>query len=200
MGDEPITTEIRRATADDIPHLARFQIEAYGGYNEVLYDGLVPRESLENRVQRQFTQPSSTAFYENHWVSTGDGHVAGGIHAFPIEDMANLPADPLVPEERYAMVAEYLRCLPAPGTYCVYTLAVYPEFRGTGIASSLLSLALRHAVEGGFSECSLHVFAENVAAVALYKKHGFQAAGRHLITPNPLLYFQGDMLLMIRAV
>jgi len=186
--------------ADDIPHLARFQIEAYGGYNEVLYDGLVPSESLEGRLQRQFAQPNTTAFYENHWISICDGHVAGGIHAFPIEDMANLPEDPLVPEERYAMIAEYLRCLPAPGTYCVYALAVYPEFRGTGVASSLLSLGLRHAVEKGLAECSLHVFAENIAAVALYKKHGFQEAGRYLVKQHPLLYFRGDMLLMTRAV
>lgn len=195
-----MTTEIKRATADDIPHLARFQIMAYGGYNEVLYDGLVPGQSTESLVQPQFARPNTTPFYENHWVAMHDGQVAGGIHAFPMEDMAEFPQDPLVPEERHAMVGEYLHHLPAPGTYYVHALAVYPEFRRKGIASTLLSLGRKHAAEKGFAECSLYVFAENVRAVALYKKHGFKEAGRYSVTEHPLLYNTGDMLLMTCVV
>ena len=195
-----MTTEIRRATADDIPHLARFQTEAYGGHNEILYDGLVPGRSFESLVQRQFAQPNTTPFYENHWVAMRDGQVAGGIHAFAMGDVAKFPRDPLVPEERQAIAEECLCHLPAPDTYYVLALAVYPEFRGKGIASTLLSLGLKHAADEGFAECSLHVFAENVAAVALYKKHGFKVANHHPVTQHPLLYYSGDMLLMICAV
>ena len=195
-----MTTEIRRATADDIPHLARFQIKAYGGYNEILYDGLVPGQSTESLVQPQFARPNTTPFYENHWIATCDGQVAGGIHAFPMEDMAEFPRDPLVPEERHALSEECLPHLPAPGTYYVHALAVYPEFRRKGIASTLLSLGRKHAAEKGFAECSLYVFAENVRAVALYKKHGFKEAGRYSVTEHPLLYHPGDMLLMTCVV
>jgi ribosomal protein S18 acetylase RimI-like enzyme len=195
-----MTTEIRRATAEDIPHLARFQIMAYGGYNEVLYDGLVPGQSTESLVQPQFAQPNTTPFYENHWIATCDGQVAGGIHAFPMEDMAKFPRDPLVPEERHAMAEESLCGLPVSGTYHVHAIAVYSEFRGKGIASTLLSLGCKHAAEQGFRECSLYVFAENVGAVALYKKHGFKEAGRYPVTEHPLLYCTGDMLLMTCAV
>jgi ribosomal protein S18 acetylase RimI-like enzyme len=195
-----MTTEIRRATAEDIPHLARFQIMAYGGYNEVLYDGLVPGQSTESLVQPQFAQPNTTPFYENHWIATCDGQVAGGIHAFPMEDMAKFPRDPLVPEERHAMAEESLCQLPVSGTYHVHAIAVYSDFRGKGIASTLLSLGCKHAAEQGFRECSLYVFAENVGAVALYKKHGFKEAGRCPVTEHPLLYCTGDMLLMTCAV
>jgi ribosomal protein S18 acetylase RimI-like enzyme len=194
-----MTTEIRRATADDIPHLARFQIMAYGGYNEVLYDGLMPGQSTESLVQPQFARPNTTPFYENHWIAMCDGQVAGGIHAFPMEDMAKFPPDPLVPEERYAMIDEYLYH-PPPGTYYVNALSVYSDFRGKGIASILLSLGRKHAAEKGFAECSLYVFAENVRAVAFYKKHGFKEAGRYPVTEHPLLYFTGDTLLMTCAV
>ena len=129
-----------------------------------------------------------------------DGQVAGGIHAFPWEDIAEFPPDPLVPEERYAMADEALRNLPAPGTYYVHALAVYPEFRRKGIASTLMSLGFKHAAEKGFAECSLYVFAENVGAVAFYNKDGFKEAGRYTVTEHPLLYFSGDMLLMTCAV
>ncbi len=195
-----MTTEIRRATADDIPHLARFQIMAYGGYNEVLYDGLVPGQSTESLVQPQFARPNTTPFYENHWIAMCDGQVAGGIHAFPIEDLAEFPQDPLVPEERHALAEECHYHLPAPGAYHIHALSVYSEFRRKGIASTLLSLGRKHAAEKGFAECSLYVFAENVRAVALYKKHGFKEAGRCPVTQHPLLYCPGDMLLMTCAV
>ena len=171
-----MTTEIRRATADDIPHLARFAIEAYGGYNEVLYDGLAPGQSIESLVQPQFARPNTTPFYENHWIAMRDGQVAGGIHAFSMEDMARFPRDPLVPEERHAMAEVYLIHLPAPDTYYIHALAVYPEFHRMGIASTLLSLGLTHAADEDIAECSLYVFAENVSAVALYEKHGFKKA------------------------
>ena len=195
-----MTTDIRRATADDIPHLARFQIQAYGGSNEVLYDGLAPGRSLESLIQAQFARPNTTPFHENHWIATRHGRVAGGMHAFPMADMEGFPRDPLVPEERHEMVEEYLHHLPAPGTYCVHVLVVYPEFRGKGIASTLLSLALKQAAEEGFAECSLYVLADNTGAVALYEKHGFTVTGRCPVTQHPLLYFTGDMLLMTRAV
>ena len=128
-----------------------------------------------------------------------DGQIAGGLHAYPWDDMANDPPNPLIPEERYA-IDEPVHCLPAPGTYYVYTLAVYPEFRGKGLASTLLSLGLKHAAEEDFAKCSLHVFAENITAVALYKKHGFKVVDRHLVTQHPLLYHPGDMILMTCAV
>jgi len=67
-------------------------------------------------------------------------------------------------------------------------------------AWNVLSLGRKHAAGKGFAECSLYVFAENVRAVALYKKHGFKEAGRCPVTQHPLLYCPGDMLLMTCAV
>lgn len=192
--------QIRQATDDDIPHLARFQTEAYGGYNEVLYDGLVPGQSIESLVQPQFAQPNTTPFYENHWVAMYDSQVAGGIHAFAMKDMEKFPRDPLVPEARLAIAEEYLHYLPIPESYYIHVLAVYPEFRSKGIATILLSLGLKHAENEGFAECSLHVFAENAPAVALYKKYNFKVTNRYLPTEHPLLYYSGDALLMTCAV
>jgi ribosomal protein S18 acetylase RimI-like enzyme len=194
-----VTAQIRQATVNDIPHLARFQTEAYGGYNEILYDGLVPGQSIESLVQSRFTQADTVPFYENHWVAMCEDQVAGGIHSFAMKDMEKFPRDPLVPEARHAIAEEYLHYLPAPDTYYIHALTVYPEFRGKGIASLLLSLGLKHANDEGFTECSLYVFAENTPAVALYRKHKFKVANRWLVTEHPLLYYSGDMLLMTCA-
>lgn len=193
-------TEIRRATLDDIPHLARFQIEAYGGYIEVLYEGLGSGLSPESLILSQFEQPNTTPFFENHWVAVHGGQIAGGMHAFPMEDMAGFIRDPVVPEDRHEVAEEFLHHLTAPGTYYIHVLVVYPEFHRKGIASAFLSLALEIAREKGFAECSLCVFEENVGALALYKKHGFRVADRYAIKEHPLLYYTGNNFLMTRAV
>lgn len=53
-------------------------------------------------------------------------------------------------------------------------LVVSPGHRGHGIGRRLIAgLVERGAAELGASECSLFVAAENVAAVALYRKLGF---------------------------
>ena len=110
------------------------------------------------------------------------------------------PLDPLVPEERYMAIYEDLNDIQAPGTYYIHVLTIYPEFHRKGIASTLLSLALKQTAEKGFAECSLFVFAENVGAIALYEKHGFKEAARTPVTEHPLLYYTGDMLLMTCVV
>lgn len=53
------------------------------------------------------------------------------------------------------------------------TLAVHPDFRGRGIASKLIELALLEAYEKGASRAMLEVRASNHAAQSLYNKYGF---------------------------
>jgi ribosomal protein S18 acetylase RimI-like enzyme len=168
---------------------------AHGGWNEAIYDGLVPGQSVEEIIQPEFAQPDTTYFYENHWIASLDGQIAGGLHAYPWDDMADDPPNPLVPEERHVIDEPFQR-LTAPGTFYIHALAVYPEFGRRGIGSSLLSLACDQAVEKGFSDLSLFVFAQNAGAVALYEKHGYKVAGRSPVVEHPLLRYTGDVLIM----
>ncbi|MGW0565656.1 GNAT family N-acetyltransferase [Streptomyces sp. NPDC003016] len=48
-----------------------------------------------------------------------------------------------------------------------------PEFRGRGIASSLVSAALAHAAESGVSAVRLSVWKWRAGAIALYERLGF---------------------------
>jgi ribosomal protein S18 acetylase RimI-like enzyme len=57
-------------------------------------------------------------------------------------------------------------------------------------------LACDQAVEKGFSDLSLFVFAQNAGAVALYEKHGYKVAGRSPVVEHPLLRYTGDVLIM----
>ncbi len=50
-------------------------------------------------------------------------------------------------------------------------------YRGRGIGSQLLSAVLSHSKEFGLEKVELHVYTSNPAAIALYKKFGFEEEG-----------------------
>ena len=189
----------RRAAIGDVRHLVRFAVMKDGGCSEALYEGLMPDQSIEEIHEPYFCQSGAVDFYDNHWIDEQDGRIAGGIHAFPFDDFANDTPDPRVPEERYAILQPF-DDLPAPGSYFVNALSVYTEYRRRGIASSLLSLACRHAVEKAFNEVALWVFAENAGAVVLYEKSGFKVVGREPVVEHPLLQYSGEVFLMSVAL
>lgn len=58
------------------------------------------------------------------------------------------------------------------------TIDVSPEFRGRGIGEKLVGLAEISAWSGSAETMSLHVDAENEAAIRLYEKCGYQRRGR----------------------
>ena len=58
----------------------------------------------------------------------------------------------------------------------LFSLYISPKFGGQGIGSKLLLKALHGLEARGFSEISLWVFADNKAAIGLYRKFGFDMA------------------------
>lgn len=70
-------------------------------------------------------------------------------------------------------------------------IAVDPALRGRKIGAALLAWALQEGAQAGCSSMSLEVQHDNLAAIALYTRAGFEACGRR---PG---YYQGvDALLM----
>jgi ribosomal protein S18 acetylase RimI-like enzyme len=60
----------------------------------------------------------------------------------------------------------------------VLAVAVYPDARGRGIGDALLAQALERC-RGVFEIVELTVVSINERAIRLYRKHGFEVAGRH---------------------
>jgi ribosomal-protein-alanine acetyltransferase len=60
----------------------------------------------------------------------------------------------------------------------IITLNVAPQFRHRGIAQVLLGEVERLLKQQGVDECRLEVREDNVAALRLYKKLGYQEIGR----------------------
>lgn len=60
----------------------------------------------------------------------------------------------------------------------LHTLAVRPAFWRKGVGGRVVRYALERAEAGGYGCVRLDVFPDNSAAVGLYRRHGFQYAGK----------------------
>lgn len=58
--------------------------------------------------------------------------------------------------------------------YKIVSMWVSPDFRGTDLASALVSDAKKWAIRNGGSSIYLHVESNNLAAINFYKKVGFE--------------------------
>jgi ribosomal-protein-alanine N-acetyltransferase len=72
----------------------------------------------------------------------------------------------------------YVLCLPAGDALDVATLAILPELRRRGIASSLMAAVLARAGLAGYSRVLLEVDENNQPALALYSRFGFVPIAR----------------------
>jgi ribosomal protein S18 acetylase RimI-like enzyme len=185
--------QTRIASQDDFAHLIRVRMMAHGGFNEALYENL--DQSVEAIIETELCDPGSTEYYKNYWVALEDNEIVGGLLAFPFDDQDPDSDHPLIPEDRLVL-EEPFEAIGSPGSYYIHALSVFPEYARRGIGSVLLGLAGEQAVKNEISELSLYVFAENLGAISLYKKHGFQETGRRALVPHPKFIYSGDVLLM----
>jgi len=57
-------------------------------------------------------------------------------------------------------------------------IAVHDDFRGRGVGSALIEYVLEEAARAHSTRCVLEVAPEAAAAIALYRRHGFDEIGR----------------------
>ena len=90
--------------------------------------------------------------------------------------------------------------LPAMSAEPQWAVAVYGEFRSSGVGSALIAEAEAAAKTNGFEEISLHVFEQNMGAVRLYEMLGYQIRARHPVVAHERIRYGGDYLLMTRSL
>jgi len=71
---------------------------------------------------------------------------------------------------------------------CEVAIALYQEFCGAGIGEAMLQTVLEVAKQAGYEQVELEVISDNVGAIALYKKLGFEKYGSF---PNNMKYQDG---------
>jgi ribosomal-protein-alanine N-acetyltransferase len=110
--------------------------------------------------------------------------LAPGAANWPAHEYERVAADRsgsafcLVAEEPAGEIAGFLAATLAAGEAEVQNLAVAPEKRRRGLASSLLTAALERLSAAGAQSVWLEVRESNQEAIAFYERHGFRRAGR----------------------
>jgi ribosomal protein S18 acetylase RimI-like enzyme len=194
-----MTVEIRNARVTDIPHMAYFAIQAFGGYAEVMYENVIPGRTVQQIMEHRFSRSGTTSSITNSRIAEDSGTVLGGLHAFPADLAANDPVDLLISKDRDLVFAPFEH-LHSDGSYYINAVAVYPGYRGQGVARRLMEEAEAEARDQDYTDASLITFAENVAAVRLYRNLGYREFARQPVVYHPSLDYSGDLLLMTREL
>lgn len=92
-------------------------------------------------------------------------------------------------------VAAFCTCWVIFDELHINTLAVAPDYRRRGMATTLLEYVLAEAVTAGVTKATLEVRASNTAAIALYERLGFYVAARR---PNYYTKPEEDGLILWR--
>lgn len=173
---------IRPATAADAPFIARAIIMAIGEEIAMRFAETAERRPLVDRLFTELAErdDSQYSYLNSHVAATADGHVAGIVVAY---DGARLR------ELRRAFTAKAAEILgldidpetmadeTTPDEVYLDSLAVFPEYRGRGIAHSLIQCAAEKAHALG-KPLGLLCEPENRPAETLYKSLGFKTIGQ----------------------
>ena len=120
---------------------------------------------------------------------------AGQHDTWSIQHFADEFANPVAKIDLYwcqDVLAGFLCSWLIAGELQIQNLATLPSMRRRGIAARLLGFVFERSRGSGLESASLEVRISNSAAIALYEKFGFVAAGR-----RPAYYPDGeDALLM----
>lgn len=188
----------RAATPDDAADLVRLMDMAAHGLANWMWSEIAQPGETPTQVGIERTRREEGGFsYKNATVYEVDGRPAGMLLGGVI---------PREPEEiDYTSLARPLHPLveleaEAPGTWYVNAIAVEPDYRGQGIGTALLDLAVRYAADLDAAGLSLITAEQNNRAVQLYHRLGYEEAGRRPIIPYPGDPHEGDWLLMTRSL
>ncbi|HRQ80665.1 MAG TPA: GNAT family N-acetyltransferase [Azospirillaceae bacterium] len=204
MSDGPVVAQpacrLRAAAPDDAAALAELVVLAGGGVYEFQLDGLFGDAALTDVLASGICGVAGNFSYRHMFVAedAASGAVAGMAHGYPTEWMRTLDRS-FIPPDRLAHLAPFAD-LQDWDSYFVSALAVSPAWRRRGLGAALLEALAAKARSGGFPRLSLHVWADNAAALAFYAAVGFFEAGRADMPPHPRLPHVGGSVLLVRAL
>ncbi len=135
--------------------------------------------------------------YRNARVASSAATTLGMVLSYPIDEAPDGNLDEL-PAAIAPFVALEHRSV---GTWYINALAVFPQFRGHGIGTTLLRAAETQAQAAGYTQMSIQVYAQNIGATRLYYRSGYIEDARSPVRDHPCQpYYTGDVLLLKKQI
>ena len=192
--------EYRRATSEDSAAVAYYLNVAGDGLYEFLLGDVIPGFSAMEILKWTVGVMSTPLSYENCYlaVAPDDREVAGLINLFPADRLHDQGGE-LISTERWRYL-EPVFGLQDWGSLFINSLAVGEKWQRCGIGGRLLDYAYEQAKQDGFDRVSLHVWTDNLNAIAFYKRRGFVTVDTVRLPDNPDFPGKTGSQLMCRKV
>jgi GNAT superfamily N-acetyltransferase len=192
-----IVTEgrLRPATRDDATQLvALIDIASRGLLTWVWTQMTVPGQSALEVGRSRIRDREDLPSHFSKWIILENfTDIIGGVAGYAIPAPYN-PGDMTGLPSLYAPMLE-LEAL-AAGTWYLMALAVFPEFRRKGHATTMLDFAERKAMEEGYSRMTIMVNSSNIDALRLYRRRGFREVATRPYIPFPGSHDIGEWILL----
>ncbi len=190
--------QLRKAKVEDAESLARLIDIAGEGIPSWLWsmsakDGESPLDVGIARASRT----SGGFTFLNAIVAEREGDILGMALSYPIDDM---PQDD--PDSLPAPIAPFVELeAHSVGTWFVNALAVRTGQRGDGIGTALLREVVAMAEQAGYPALTIQVFGQNVDALRLYERFGFEICAQTPVRQHPCQpYYTGDVLVLRKRI
>jgi ribosomal protein S18 acetylase RimI-like enzyme len=186
----------RPALPADAYALAELSILAGDGMYEFLLEEMAPREMLAGLMARTMKQDAG-GFSWRHCLVADDQGVVGMINAFPAAWLRDEERD-ILPQDR-VQILDPIDQAQDWESFLINSIAVRPQHRRQGIGTRLMEMAI-DGKAGGLARITANVWADNVAARALFESQGFVVQTQVEVPPHPALAHVGGSLLMARQI
>jgi len=154
-----------------------------------------PGQSLVQAGAQLASSTSSNFSYRNAHLARIDGQVTGMLLAYRLPAAADNDENPADFPEFVRPLIELEQCVPE--SFYINMIASYPQYRGQGVGSALMSQVDRLALEAACDLISIEVFESNQGALKLYLRLGYE-----IIESRPMIaseYLEaGNVLLLTR--
>lgn len=186
----------RPGEKEDSGKIAELISIASGGTVEYLFRDLIPGMSPVQVVAQNLENDDYPHSYKSATVAVEGSTIVGMALSYPssyhkiTDEMREFfPADRI--EHFESFFASRVE-----NSWLLDALGVMETYRRRGIGEKLISLTKEKAVENGYNALSLIVFADNISAILLYKRTGFEVVQKVELRGNEFIKHENSCLLM----
>lgn len=190
--------DIRKAAIDDCYAIAELALIAGEGIPAYFWQqSKDPEPDIVRIGARNVASETDNFSYRNVHLALMDGTIAGMLLAYRLPDETDSDNGDDLPEFIRPLI-ELEQCV--PGSFYINMLAAYPQFRGQGIGTALMSIVDQLALQQDCKLLSVEVFEQNSGALRLYQRLGYRIQDQRQVVPHPCHPYTGKIILLTKNV
>ncbi|QMU61694.1 MAG: GNAT family N-acetyltransferase [Gammaproteobacteria bacterium] len=167
-----MSIQFKTGQLQDCDQIASWINSVGHGHIEYLLDSLVPDLFALRHLALVLAEDSNYS-YKNVDLVLDENSIAGLVFSYHSDSNQLTSEIQSVLSEDRVQWMRYFSDNQIDNSWYINTLGVADKYRRQGLGSQLLDHAAKRALQKGIQCLSLHVYANNIAAIKLYESYGF---------------------------